>query len=56
MSYFVLSSLSIFLNTKTNVVKNSNPFKSDNKSIRLLLGSVSLSCSLELKEFKISTL
>ena len=30
VSYFVLSSLSIFLNTKTNVVTNLNPLNSVN--------------------------
>ena len=55
LSYFVLSLLFIFLNTKTNVVTN---LTSDNNSIRLLLiaNSVSLSCSSGLKILKISTL
>ena len=58
LSYFVLFLLSIFLNTKTNVVTNLKPLNSDNNSIRLLLiaNSVSLSCSSGLKIFKISTL
>ena len=58
LSYFVLSLLSIFLNTKTNVVTNLKPLNSDNNSIRLLLiaNSVSLSCSSGLKILKISTL
>ena len=58
MSYFVLSSHSIFLNTETNTVTNLNPFNSDNKSISLLLisDSVSLSCSSGLNKFKISLL
>ena len=57
MSYFVLPSLSIFLNSETNVVKNLEPFNWANNSISLLLiaDSVSSSCSSELKEFKIST-
>ena len=48
----------MFLNSKTIVVTNSNPFNSDNKSISLFLvaDSVSLSCSSGLKEFKFSTL
>ena len=51
-------SLSIFLNTKTNVVTNLNPLNLANKPISLLLivDSVSLNCSSGLKEFKISTL
>ena len=55
LSYFVLSLLSIFLNTKTNVVTN---LTSDNNSIRLLLiaNSVSLICSSGLKILKTSTL
>ena len=58
LSYFVLSLLSIFLNTKTNVVTNLKPLNSDNNSIRLLLiaNSVSLSCSSGLKILKTSTL
>ena len=58
MSYFVLSSHFIFLNTETNTVINLNPFNSDNKSISLLLilDSVSLSCSSRLNEFKVSLL
>ena len=58
LSYFVLSLLSIFLNTTTNVVTNLNPLNSGNNYISLLLiaDSVSLSCSSGLKEFKIPTL
>ena len=33
ISYFALSSLSIFLNTKTTAVTNLNPLSSVNKSI-----------------------
>ena len=57
LSYFVLPSLSIFLNSETNVVKNLEPFNWANNSISLFLiaDSVSSSCSSELKEFKIST-
>ena len=53
-----LSSLSIFLNTKTNVVTNLKPFNLMNSSISLLLIAdlVSLTCSSVLKEFKILTL
>ena len=53
-----LSSLSIFLNSETSIVKNLKPFNSVNKFIALFLiaDSVSLSCSSEVKEFKISTL
>ena len=56
--YFVLSLLSLFLKTKTNVVSNFKPFNWFNNSISLLLiaDSVSLSYNSELKEFKISTL
>ena len=61
--YFVLSLLSIFLNTKTNVVMNLKPLIWVNNSISLLIlglvdseGSVSLNCSSGLKEFKVSTL
>ena len=44
--YFALSSLSIFLNSKTNVFPNLNPLDSVNKYISLLLiaDSVCLSC------------
>ena len=57
MSCFVLSSLSIFLNTKANAVTNLNPLHSDNNffSLILIADAVSLSRSLGLKEFKIST-
>ena len=56
--YIVLSSLSIFLNSKTNVVTNLNPLNPDKKSISLFLivDSVSLSYSSGLKEFEILTL
>ena len=58
MSYFVLSSLSIFLNTKTSVVRNLNPLNSVNNffSLFLIADSVSLICSSGLNEFKVSTL
>ena len=57
-SNFVLSSLSIFLKTKTNVNTNLNPLQLKNKffSLFLIADSVSLSCSSGLKEFEISTL
>ena len=58
-SYFVLSSLSIFLITKTSVVTNLKPFNWANKStisLLLIADSVSLSCSSGLKEYKILTL
>ena len=57
-----LQDVSIWLNTiqnsKANVAKNSNPCISDNKSISLFLitGSVSLSYSSGLKEYKMLTL
>ena len=55
--YSVLSSLCIFLNSKTSVVTNLKPFNLDNKSVIFLnVDSVFLSCSSELKEFKISAL
>ena len=49
--YFVLSSLSIFLNPKTSVVTTLKAFSPDNKSISLFLivDSVSLSSSSGLK-------
>ena len=55
MLYFASSSLSIFLNSKTNVVTNLKPLNLDHKSISLFLtaNSVSLSCISRLKEFKI---
>ena len=62
LSKLVLSSLSTFLNSKTNAVTSLEPFNLVfnlvNTSISLLLteDSVSLSCSSGLKEFKISTL
>ena len=57
VSYFALSSLSIFLNSKTSVVTNLKPFNCANKSVSLfLIDSVSLSYSSRLNEFKISTL
>ena len=58
MSCFVLSTPSIFLNTKINVFTNLKPFNRVNNFIRLLLiaSSVSLTCSSGLKEFKISIL
>ena len=56
--YSLLSSLCIFLNSKTSVAMNLKPFNSDNKSISLFLivDSISLSCSSRLKELKISAL
>ena len=52
MLYFVLLSVSIFPNTKINVVTNLNlP-----NSVFLIADSVSLNCSSGLKEFKTSTL
>ena len=47
-------SLSLFLNTKTNVDTNLKPFNGVNNSISLLLiaDSVSLNCSSGLKDFK----
>ena len=58
VSCIVLSSLSIFLSSKTSVVTNIKAFNSVNKSISLFLiaDSVSLSCISGLKEFKISIL
>ena len=58
LSNFTLSSLSIFLNTKTSIVTNLNLLNSDNNFFYLFLiaNSVSLSCTSGLKEFKISTL
>ena len=58
MQYFVLSSLIIFLGTKTNAVTNLKPFNWVSQSFRLLLiaDSVFLSCISGLKEFKISAL
>ena len=58
MLYFVTSSLSTFLNSKTNVATNVKLLNLYNKSISLFLiaNSVSLSCSSGLKKFKISTL
>ena len=55
---FVLSSLSIFLNTKANAVTKLNPLNLGNNffSLILIADAVSLSCSLGLEEFKISTL
>ena len=57
MPYFVLSSFSFFLSTKTNVVTNLNPLNSVNKFFNSLLSAdlLSLSCSSGLKECKIST-
>ena len=54
VSYFVFSSLSIFLSTATNVVTNLNPLKLDNNFFSLVLTAylVSLSCSSEFKEFE----
>ena len=43
MAYFVLSSLSIFLNTETNVATNINPLNSGNISISLLSIAYSVS-------------
>ena len=56
--HILLSSCSIFLNTKSNVVTNLKPFNWVNNCISLVLiaVSVSLSCSSGLKEFKISSL
>ena len=47
LSYFVLSSLSIFLNTKTNVATNLRLFNCVNHYFSLLLDAdpISLSCS-----------
>ena len=58
LSDFVLSSLSIFLNTEANVVTNLKPFNWVNNFISLLLNvdSVSSGCSSGLNKFKISTL
>ena len=58
MLYFVLSSLSIFLNSKTNVVTNLDLRNSDIKSSSLFLtaDSISLNCSSEIKKLKLSTL
>ena len=58
MLYFVSWSLSIFLNSKTNVVTNLKPLNSDNKSISLFLVTnlESLNYDSGLKEFKISIL
>ena len=55
MSYFVLSSLSIFLNTNTNVATHLYPLNSDNNFISLFLIADSVSSSGS-NEFKISTL
>ena len=53
-SNFALSSISIFLKTKANVVTNLKPFDWVNNSISLLLiaDSVSLSCNSGFKEYK----
>ena len=53
-SNFALSSISIFLKTKVNVVTNLKPFHWVNNSISLLLiaDSVPLSCNSVLKEYK----
>ena len=58
MLYFASWSLSIFLNSKTNVVTNLKPLNSDNKSISLFLVTnlESLNYDSGLKEFKISIL
>ena len=58
MLYFVSWLLSIFLNSKTNVVTNLKPLNSDNKSISLFLVTnlESLNYDSGLKEFKISIL
>ena len=57
LTSFFFSSHSVFLNTKTYVVTNLKPLNSDNNFTILLLIAepLSLSCSLGLKEFKIST-
>ena len=54
MLYFVLSSLSIFLITKTNVITNLNPLNSVNNffSLFLIADSASLSCSSGLKDLE----
>ena len=54
MLHFVLSSLSIFLNTKTNVITNLNPLNSVNNffSLFLIADSASLSCSSGLKDLE----
>ena len=58
MWYFILSSLSIPLNTKTNVAANLTPFNWVSNGISLLLieDLVSLSFSSVLKEFMVSAL
>ena len=57
VSCFVLSSLSFFLSSKTNVVTNLNPFHSDSFfSLFKISESVSLSTSSESKKIKISKL
>ena len=58
VQYIILTSLSIVLISKINVVTNLKPLNSDNKSINLFLTAnlVYLSCSSELKELKISAL
>ena len=56
VSNFVLSSLSIILNTNANVVTRLNPFNSVNNVFSLFAYSVFLSCSSRLKEFEILTL
>ena len=55
LTNYVLSLLSFFLNTKTNVVTNLNPLNSGNNFFSLFLIAY-LNCSSGLKEFKISTL
>ena len=59
--YWVRIKSGIFFSSsiyKTNVVKSFNPLNSDNKSISffLIANSLSLSCSSEFKEFKVSEL
>ena len=58
MSYFVLSSLFIILNTKPNVDTILKPFNLGYSfsAFVLIADSVSIICSSGLKEFKISTL
>ena len=52
LSYFVLSSLPIFLNTKTSVVTNLKFLIESIIKNNLIADSASLSCGSGLKEFK----
>ena len=58
VSYFILSSFSIFLSTNTNIVANLYPLNSVNNffSLFLIADLVSLSYSSGLKKSKILTL